>query len=55
MWQACKRGPKETKQISEDGLVDVDVEKSKLAEDLSKIRMVESLDGSAPKQSKKLH
>jgi len=55
MWQACKRGGKETKQIEEDGLVDVDGEKSKLAEDLSKIRMVESLDASASKQSKKLH
>ncbi|CAH8272214.1 unnamed protein product [Arabidopsis lyrata] len=48
--KACKHGQKETKQISEDGLVDVDAEKSKLAEDLSKIRMVESLDASAPKQ-----
>lgn len=54
-WQVCKHGRKETKQISEDGLVDVDAEKSKLAEDLSKIRMVEFLDASAPKQSKKLH
>ncbi|CAL9231541.1 unnamed protein product [Arabidopsis halleri] len=48
--KVCKHGRKETKQISEDGLVDVDAEKSKLAEDLSKIRMVESLDASAPKQ-----
>ncbi|CAA0404766.1 unnamed protein product [Arabidopsis thaliana] len=48
--KACKRGGKETKQIEEDGLVDVDGEKSKLAEDLSKIRMVESLDASASKQ-----
>ncbi|EOA20642.1 hypothetical protein CARUB_v10000955mg [Capsella rubella] len=45
--KATTRGRKEIKQVAEKGLVDVDIEKSKLAEDLSKVRMVESLDASA--------
>ncbi|KAL1224264.1 Cyclin-A2-1 [Cardamine amara subsp. amara] len=45
--KASKQGRKETKQRAKEGLVDVDEDKSKLAEDMSKIRMVESLDASA--------
>ncbi|XP_010421392.1 PREDICTED: cyclin-A2-1 [Camelina sativa] len=44
--KTTKRGRSEIKQIAEEGLVDVDAEKSKLAEDLSKIRMVESAQNS---------